>query len=67
MRKIKANFSLALMILVIVFALQNSTHQSIQFLFWSFSMPLVLLIVLLLGAGILIGLSVGSIAALREK
>lgn len=67
MRKIKAVFSLTLMGLVLVFAIQNSANRDIQFLIWSFSMPFVLLIALLLGTGILIGLTICSISTLRGK
>ena len=67
MRKIKEIFSLILTVLAMIFAIQNSVNQDIQFLSWRFSMPLVLLIVMLLGIGVVIGLTICSIGTLREK
>lgn len=46
---------LALLLLFTVFVLQNAETVSIQFLFWSFSLPRVLMIIVVLLVGIVIG------------
>ncbi|CCK75935.1 MAG: DUF1049 domain-containing protein [Oleispira antarctica] len=56
MNKIKAFITLVLFILIAIFAVQNSAIVEIQFLFWSFSSPRVLLFLTFLVIGFLLGL-----------
>ncbi|OGP62174.1 MAG: hypothetical protein A2169_14220 [Deltaproteobacteria bacterium RBG_13_47_9] len=67
MGKLKAIVILILLGLVCIFALQNVATVDTHFLFWKMSMPLVLLMFLLLGVGILIGLVIGRIVTRRKK
>ncbi len=53
---------LTLLLLVVVFALQNSAVVKVRLLFWSVSSSLALLIVVLLGIGLLAGWLLGSLA-----
>ncbi|MBE0567238.1 MAG: LapA family protein [Krumholzibacteria bacterium] len=46
---------LAVAFLVLVFAVQNTAVATIRFLFWSVSMSMVLMVVLLFGAGLAVG------------
>lgn len=49
-----------LLVLVLLFAVQNLAIVQVQFLFWSMSMPQALLVVLLLVVGFLLGWIVSS-------
>lgn len=58
---------LALLILLTVFLLQNAQTVSIHFLFWSFSLPRALMIIVVLLLGIAIGgLWSGHLQYLRQ-
>ena len=58
--------SISLLVLVGIFALQNTTVVEVRFLFWGFSMPRSLLIFVLLAVGVIVGWFVrGSV--LRSK
>jgi uncharacterized integral membrane protein len=59
--------SLLLIIVVLIFALQNIAAVEIQFLFWSFSIPRALLIAALMGIGFIIGLLVFSLIFRRRR
>jgi uncharacterized integral membrane protein len=52
---IKAYIGLALLLLVVVFIVQNATVVDIQFLFWKLSMSRSLMIFFVLAIGIVIG------------
>ncbi len=65
MMKIKAIIALVLVGLVALFAIQNATTVDVKFLFWSLSVPRVLLIVALLGVGFLLGITVSSFSKLK--
>ena len=54
MRSIRSIVSLLLIIVVLIFALQNIAAVEIQFLFWSFSIPRALLIAALMSIGSII-------------
>jgi uncharacterized integral membrane protein len=47
--------SIVLLVLVGIFALQNTVAVEVRFLFWGFSLPRSLLIFVLLAVGILVG------------
>ena len=47
--------SISLLVLVGIFALQNTTVVEVRFLFWGFSMPRSLLIFVLLAVGVVVG------------
>ncbi|MFT5218401.1 MAG: putative membrane protein [Planctomycetota bacterium] len=61
MHKIKSIFTLIILLLVVVFAVQNSAIVEIQLLVWSFSWPRALLVVALLATGFVLGLVVSSL------
>lgn len=63
----KLLLTLALVVLAVVFVLQNTTVVEIRFLIWTISMSRALLIVLLLAIGAVIGWLVHGIRALRRK
>ncbi len=67
MKKSRTIVALILLITVLIFAIQNTAIVAIQFLFWEFSVPRSLLVMLLLGIGFGIGLLASSIAAMRKK
>lgn len=67
MQSVKSIFTLLLIIVVLIFALQNVAAVEIQFLFWSFSIPRALMIVALLGIGFIIGLLVFSLLFRRHR
>jgi putative membrane protein len=52
---IRAYFGLLLLLLVVVFIVQNATVVDIQFLFWKMSMSRSLMTFFVLAAGIIIG------------
>jgi uncharacterized integral membrane protein len=65
MMRVKAVIALVLMALVAIFAIQNATTVDVNFLFWSLSVPRVRLIVALLAAGFMLGITVSSLAKLK--
>jgi len=67
MISLKSIISLLLVIAVMIFAIQNLAAVEIQFLFWSFSVPRALMIVILMGVGFVIGLLVFSLLFRRKR
>lgn len=67
MKSLKSIISLLLIIAVMIFAIQNLAAVEIQFLFWSFSVPRALMIVILMGIGFVIGLLVCSLVFRRKR
>jgi uncharacterized integral membrane protein len=63
----KLLLTLTLVVLAVVFVLQNTTVVEVRFLFWTLSMSRALLIVLLLATGVLIGWLAHSLRFLRRK
>lgn len=61
MHKIKSIFTLIILLLVVVFAVQNTAIVEIQLLVWSFSLPRALLVVALLATGFFLGLVASSL------
>lgn len=55
MMKIRAYIGLALLLLVVVFIVQNAAVVEIQFFFWNISMSRSLMIFFVLAIGIIIG------------
>ncbi|MEL7187802.1 MAG: LapA family protein, partial [Pseudomonadota bacterium] len=53
--KLRLTVTLALLMLVVVFLVQNAAMVEIRFLFWEFAMPRSLLVILMLLNGIVIG------------
>ncbi len=66
MESIKSITSLALIILVVIFAIQNIALVEIQVFLWNFSIPRALLIAILLAVGFIIGLLFSSLAFKRR-
>ena len=54
--RIKLIFSLLLLILAVIFAIQNSDSQTVRFLFWEATLPIALIIIISLTVGAIIGL-----------
>ena len=67
MNKLKAIVTLLLIFAVAMFAIQNAAVVEIQFLFWGFSIPRALLVMVLLLTGFCIGLLVSSLSALKIR
>ena len=65
MMKVKAVIALVLIAVVAIFAMQNATTVDVNFLFWSLSVPRVLLVVALLAAGFMLGITVSSFSKLK--
>ena len=65
MKDLKTLFTIVLVCLVVLFAVQNAAVVEIQFLLWSFAMPRALMVALLLSVGIIIGILVAG--HLRKK
>jgi putative membrane protein len=49
-------FSLILLILSVIFAIQNSVDVTMKFFFWEAALPVALIIVISLAIGVIIGL-----------
>jgi len=58
--KMKSIAALVLVAMVAIFAVQNGTTVDVTFLFCSLSVPRAVLVVLLLAAGFLLGITVSS-------
>lgn len=65
--KIKLSLGALLLILVVVFTLQNSEVVNINFLFWSFSLSRALMIFLVFITGILLGTFLGNFSNIMDK
>jgi len=65
MLKIKAIVTLLLISMAAIFAIQNATAVDIKFLFWSLSIPRALLVVALLVAGFMAGITISSFSNLK--
>ena len=65
MMKVKAVIALVLIAVIAIFAIQNANTVDVNFLFWSLSVPRVLLIVALLAAGLMLGITVSSLSKLK--
>ena len=58
--KFKISASFILLLLVVIFTLQNTEVVTIKFLIWEFALSRALMFFLLLGIGILIGSFIGG-------
>ena len=67
MKKVKAFVTLFLIIMVAVFAVQNSAVVEIQFLLWGFSAPRVFVVLSLLLVGFLLGILVSSLTIIKRS
>jgi len=56
-KNIKAYTGLGLLILVVLFTLQNTETVPISFLFWEFRISRVLMILMIFAVGVLVGIS----------
>jgi len=65
MMKVKAVIALVLIAVIAIFAIQNANTVDVNFLFWSLSVPRVLLIVALIAAGFMLGITVSSLSKLK--
>jgi uncharacterized membrane protein YciS (DUF1049 family) len=54
--RIKLIFSLILLILAVIFAIQNSNALTVRFLLWETTLPVALIIIISLTVGAIIGL-----------
>ena len=61
MAKLKLTVVLLLSVLVFVFVVQNWEVVSLRFLFWSFEVPRLLLVVMLLLFGFILGVVYGTL------
>lgn len=60
MNKVKSIISIVLIILSVIFLLQNMVTVKIDFLVWTLELPRALLVVILIGIGFVIGLIASS-------
>lgn len=67
MMKIKAIAALVLIAMAALFVMQNATSVDVRFLFWSLSVPRAVLVVILLAAGFILGITVSSFSKLKGK
>ena len=67
MQNLKSIATLLLVIVVLIFAIQNIAAVEIQFLFWSLSIPRALMIVSLMGIGFIIGMLFFSLVFRRRR
>jgi uncharacterized integral membrane protein len=54
--RIKVIFSLLLLILAVICAIQNATPITLRFLFWNATLPVALIIAITLAVGVILGL-----------
>lgn len=64
--KFRIGFTLALILIATVFAIQNAADVELKFLVWSFSTPRVLLVIALISIGFLIGVLVSTLGGRRR-
>ena len=67
MKKLKAIVAIVLLIVVVIFAVENAATVEIQFLAWSFSAPRALMVVGLLAIGFVIGVIASGLSTLRNR
>ena len=65
--KIKLSVGTVLILLVVVFTLQNTEVVNIKLLFWGFSLSRALMIFVVFGAGVLIGAFLSNLPKIMEK
>ena len=63
--RIKAIITLVLVVMVVIFAIQNATTVDVKFFFWSLSVSRALLVVALLVVGFILGITVSSYSKLK--
>ena len=63
---IKVVGAVSLLVLTVLFALQNAAEVKVRLLFWSLSTSLALLVVLLLAIGLTAGWILGSLRARKS-
>ena len=64
---VKVILGIFLLLLLIIFAVQNSGLVAIKFIFWEFSFSLALLLFLVLALGYLLGWFFFSVSFLKSK
>lgn len=67
MRNLKTILVLLLIIVALIFAIQNTATVEIQFLVWNYAMPRSLMTFSLIGIGFVIGLLVFSLLFRRRR
>jgi lipopolysaccharide assembly protein A len=67
MKKLHSISSIVVIILVTIFALQNTAIVEIKLLFWGFSAQIALLVVILIGLGFILGLLFSNFSKHKEK
>lgn len=65
--KPKTILIIAIVVLMTIFAMQNTDEVVVNILFWHPGLPLILMILLFLGAGFVAGYLVGGIAQVKKK
>ncbi|MDX1795133.1 MAG: LapA family protein [Hydrogenovibrio sp.] len=66
MKKTHSIGSIIVIVLVTLFALQNTSVVEIKLLFWSFSAQVALLVVILIGLGFILGVLFSSLPKHKE-
>lgn len=67
MTYVKLIFSVVLVALVLIFAMENTQTVEIRFLAWAVSMPRALMIVVVLGIGLVAGWLLRSFSGRRKR
>lgn len=67
MKKLHSISSIIVIVLVTIFALQNTTIVEIKLLFWGVSAQIALLVVILIGLGFILGLLFSGFSNHKEK
>lgn len=65
--KLKLYLGLALLVLVVVFMLQNTAVVNLRFLFWQLSLSQALLLFLVFTSGLAVGLLFATLARRQRK
>lgn len=65
--KLKLYLGLALLVLVVVFMLQNTAVVNLRFLFWQLSLSQALLLFLVFASGLAVGLLFATLARRQRK
>lgn len=66
-RQVKAGIVLFLLLLVLIFALQNSETASLEFLIWELALPRALIFFVLFAVGFICGIAVSNWQALTRR
>ncbi|RMF98510.1 MAG: DUF1049 domain-containing protein [Candidatus Schekmanbacteria bacterium] len=67
MKKLKGILITFILLLVVIFAVQNASTVELRFLIWNASIPCAFLVLLIMAIGILIGILISNLGAFKKS